>query len=113
MPGGGYIYLLGCFGLLLGLTKLVEKGKLHFIWAGVWYALLSTLLIVAPMFVAQLIVGVEASNLLLSMAGQLWHLVISFVAASVIFRLLDWWSDTIANWLITFTIGYFILAFLL
>lgn len=111
MPGGGYIYLLGCFGLLLGLSKLVEKGKLHFIWAGAWYALLSTLLLVAPLFIGQLIVGVEPGNVFMSIAAQWWHLLISFVVASIVLRLLDWQSDTIANWLIAFTVGYLILAF--
>lgn len=92
-------WLVG-FGFLYGLAMLVENQKIKFYVAGVVFA--------AAWAVWQLLVPLLSGNFSVLLGpGVYGSIAVDAVLATILFWVLDRYSDTIAWWIIIFTIGWF------
>ena len=102
-------------GVLYLAAKLMEKQRIAFYWAALFYVivmvLIETLTPLLAMIVMQssLVAGDEMSMSF----GAVWSWLVAYIVAAITLYLLDRQEDTIANWLVIFVIGYLVLVFVI
>ena len=104
-------------GVLYLAAKLMEKQKVAFYWAALFYVLAMLLITALTPLLATAIVQSSVSHIsLVSLGfsiGMIWSWSLQYIVAAITLYLLDRHEDTIANWLVIFVIGYLVLAFVI